>query len=165
VPTSTHWLSFIFALLALACAPVSAQADSGESQYEDVTPTACGDAPCERGSLAAPSGSDTPSSGTASNATDGDPAANGGQVDTDDGGETGSQKETRNLAGQKSGKDGSPKPQASGALSPVPSEEGDDDGSSPLVPILLAIAALAALSAGVLVYRHRHRLSAEAPSK
>lgn len=45
-----------------------------------------------------------------------------------------------------------------GSLEQVSSREGsDDDGSSPLLPILIAIALLAAVSVGVVVMRQRRR--------
>jgi cobalamin biosynthesis Mg chelatase CobN len=63
-----------------------------------------------------------------------------------------------------SGKNGTSGNQPIAVASGTPaSASTDDGGSSPLVPILIAVAVLAALSIGAVLYRMRRADGAEAP--
>jgi len=148
----------VLALLALACLPGLAQAESSAGlQYTDAPPTATdhnipthaksqanssktngGDSDADKGGAA---GSSDKGSGGGSSSKPGD-ASKG------DGGNGQEQGSRGKDSGGSSQKD-------STAGTPVSSTEEDDGGSSPLVAILIAIAVLAAISIGVLVMRQR----------
>jgi cobalamin biosynthesis Mg chelatase CobN len=143
------------ALFALSCFPAFAQAQtSAEVEYQDAPPTV----PGHTGGSA----KDNEPSATKANAGGG----SGGDSNSPGGGSAkgGSSDKTGNAAhdggrGDQQGSQGNRANEGSdgaqqGALSATTSEE-DDDGSSPLVPILIAIAVLAAISIGVVVMRQR----------
>jgi cobalamin biosynthesis Mg chelatase CobN len=153
----------VLALLALGCClPVLAQAeDSSGIQYSDAPPTVTG--------KKAPSGQEPPAS--SSQANDGGSAQSGGGSPGSPGGGSsagGSSSNSGDASGTAKGGDaaqqGSPGKGYDGAIGPGKAAEGGttassshgDGGSSPLVPILIAIAALAAISLGAVMYR-RHR--------
>jgi cobalamin biosynthesis Mg chelatase CobN len=155
----------VLALLALACLPVLAQADSSGIQYEDATPTAT-----THGSQI-PSGSG--GSPAHSSDTKGGGSASGGSSNSDSS-EAGSSQESESTAvggvpanGGNDGNDGKgqgnpgrgAKNEALSPAKPLGNAPGQDDGggSSPLVPILIAIAVLAAISVGVVAFRQRRR--------
>lgn len=142
-------------LLAFACLPASAAANSG-IQYEDAPPTVTGDKaprgqepPAGKSDAGGGSGSGggtatTGKGGTAKQAGGGD-ARQGGQAGSGATGDSGQ----GDAAGDGAGGD------EAEALAAAPASS-DDDGSSPLVPILIAIAVLAAISIGaVMIRRHR----------
>jgi len=153
----------VLALLALACFPMFAQAASGEvPTYEDAVPTVTGNkAPKDRKT---PNGS--------ANASDGDTKADGGSgaagSNSSGGSGSGSSSQSggtgkgdtaqQGSPGKDAGK-GSPGDAKPGAIVPSPTSS-EDDGSSPLLPILIAILVLAAISIAVVLIRQRRRREA-----
>jgi cobalamin biosynthesis Mg chelatase CobN len=155
----------VLAVLAIACFPGLAQAeDNSGIQYETDVPTVPShessnipsknksggtNAPSESESEA--SKSDTPSGG----------ATGGGGDDSGQGGGTPSGQS--NQAGGGDGQKTQNGSQNSGNINaaqplevePAAAETDSDGGSSPLVPILIAVALLAAISIGYFVYRQR----------
>jgi MYXO-CTERM domain-containing protein len=145
----------VLALLALACFPVFVQADSSQIQYEPARPSATGLPPADNQPPANSSGAGggTPgSSGSSSGGSSaGDPSSStGGAAATGSDGGTGQ----GSPGGVSQGKALDSAEQTGQAPAQTSS---DDDGSSPLVAILIAIAALAAISLGVLAMRARRQ--------
>lgn len=155
------------ALFAFAFYPMLAQADSGEIQYSDAPPTPTGDKalpkqePPARSSNSASNGgesapsnmsesTDTKSSDDSSSVDD---SASGSAGKGNDGGTGQSSREAKPQA--------SSGPDAQAPTQPVQAvaSDSDDEGSSPLVPILIAILALAAVSFGAMMVRHRRQRS------
>jgi cobalamin biosynthesis Mg chelatase CobN len=147
----------VLALLALGF-PVLAHADSSEKQYTDAPPTVPGGK--------APNHSEPPAN--KSTAHNGGRAANEGKGHSKDSHSS----EKGHLAGGGSpnpggGGNGGGQPGAqnggNGPSSSTPKTAGakpasqSDSSSSPLVPILIAIAVLAAISVGTVVIRQRRR--------
>lgn len=142
------------ALLAFCCLPALASASSAGYQYEDAPQTATGKPPSESNL----SGGSSSTSGIGSGAEDskaqesGSAGANGGRTGnpsskTDRSG-------TGNSTGEQRGKGENAADEASGV--PISgSAPGTDDGGSPLVPILILIAVLAAGSIAYLVAKRR----------
>jgi cobalamin biosynthesis Mg chelatase CobN len=151
------------ALLALACFPVLAQADSSGIQYSDAPPTVTGShkiptqsAPPAHsskadGGAAHGKGNGSGSSGKGSSAG-GSSSKSGGSPGTARGDGTGQQGSPGQGSGGKSNTHATP---AGSGAEPVLSKS--DGGSSPLVPILIAIAVLAAISIGAVMMRQRRR--------
>jgi cobalamin biosynthesis Mg chelatase CobN len=149
------------ALLALSFYPALAQAQSSAGlQYEDAPPTVPGHTGGSDANDKEPSAQKANTGGGGggggSNSTGGG-AAKGGSSDKagnavrDNGGHGDQQGSQGNRANEDSG--GAPQ----GAQVGVPASTSEDDGSSPLVPILIAIAVLAAISIGVVVMRRRRQ--------
>ncbi|HXQ89320.1 MAG TPA: hypothetical protein VN733_06730 [Solirubrobacterales bacterium] len=152
----------MLALLAFACFPVAAQAEATGPQYETDIPNVPqeesspskkkggsnngGTEDGEAGKSNAPTGQGSGGNGPSSGG-----GANNGQTSQGSDGGTGT-----GANGSKTAEDGvgGGKPLAT-TLSPASSES--DDGSSPLVPILIAIAVLAAISIGAFLYRQRRQ--------
>jgi cobalamin biosynthesis Mg chelatase CobN len=154
----------VLAVLAIACFPGLAQAeDNSGIQYETDVPTVPKDessnipsknksggtnAPSESESEA--SKSDTPSGGSTGGGDDsgqggGTPSGQSNQAGGGDGQKA--QNGSQNSAGNVN---------AAQPLDVAPAAETDSGGgSSPLVPILIAVAVLAALSIGYFIYRQR----------
>ena len=148
----------VLALLALACFPVLAHADSSGVQYSDIPPTATGgktstgqgsparssgasggaSAPSKTGSAASGSSTGSPSSTTGGVPSTGSDGGTG-QSSPDNGS---SGKTT--TPGQSDGRTGAP-------------AASQDDGSSPLIPILIAILVLAAISLAAVMIRQRRQ--------
>jgi cobalamin biosynthesis Mg chelatase CobN len=167
---SSFSLLSVLALLAFACFPIGASADSSAYEYENAIPSPTGG----HGNTATPGGSTggTAAAGgaagaAASNATGAGTASGDGAGKASAGkdGSTGGGKG----AGKRDGGNGSstsqPGGQASGSLSnasPLPGEVASSEsggGSSPLVPILIVIAILGAISVGVVMLRQRRQQS------
>jgi cobalamin biosynthesis Mg chelatase CobN len=175
------------ALLALSLTsalfvPALAQAGSATQQYTESPPSATGGNPTpgsngspstggsggassqNQGGSGAPSGSpaapvsgDSGTSGVEQGSTSGGTGESGsGQGGSGNGGVSGSGGSGTN---GKSGKSGN-QPIAITSGTPA-SASTDDGGSSPLVPILIAVAVLAALSIGAVLYRMRRANGAE----
>jgi len=161
-------LSSVLALLALACFPVLSQADSSGAQYSDPVPTAEGNSipnpnggaktsNAETGGSTAPAG---PSSGGSGGEYSGESPSSDSEGNTGDKAKNGG-------TGQGSPDKGSA-PQQNTQVQPADQTpapaSSSDGGSSPLVPILLAVLALAAISIGVVMIRaRRQRGSGNAP--
>lgn len=139
----------VLALLAFGSFPVLAHADSSGLQYQDAPPTVTGgtvnngDDPSAGSSGSGGSGG----SGGGSSA-DGSSQGSGGAAKNDGNG-SGKGSQGKNLKGSVGG--GQP---LANEAAPVPAGE-EDSGSSPLVPILIAIVVLAAISLGAVMYRRR----------
>ncbi len=157
----------VLALLAFGCFPILAHADSSGIQYSDAPPTATGNNTIPTRS--APSAHSPKATGsTAAPAADGSGhpgkrESSAGDSSTKSGDASGA------AGGGGTGQQGSPGQGATGgsngqhanstAAGGKPSSSQSDDGSSPLVPILIAVAALAAISIGVVMTRQRRRRS------
>lgn len=170
-----HSLLFlsVLALLALACFPVLAQADSSGIQYSDAPPTATGGHESTRQEPPAKSSTTPGGGGTAPSSTSGSGASgssgkgssqggasstsggqSGGAASTGSDGGTGQQSSPDK--GSPGAQNGSVQPEHQTAIKPASSQS--DGGSSPLIPILIAIFVLAALSlAAVLIRQRRQR--------
>lgn len=157
----------VLALLAMGYFPVLAHADSSGIQYSDAPPTATGghEIPSKsappahsskaNGGQAAQGGNSANPSGKGSSA--GGPSSKSGDTANGDG--TGQQGSPGQGSAGKSDKPGSP----AGGNGEATSSVTSDDGSSPLVPILIAIAVLAAISIGVVMMRQRRRRGSGVP--
>jgi len=171
-PASRRYLlvSSLLALLALALSPVAAMADSSGTQYEDALPSADGgkqnDPPAKsssNGGASAPTadsgsnGSDSSGSSSQSPSSEsgGAAAAKGGDGGTGQGSQETGQPGGGNQGTQDKGQASDPQPASQ--LTPATETSDDDGGSSPLVPILIAIAVLAAISVGAVVMRQRRQ--------
>jgi len=158
-------LMSVLALLALACFPVLAQAESSAGvQYQDAIPTAEGNNPPAHdkdrppAAKASGDGSPTANAGSDSNPNGGSsqegssPKAKGA-VRADDGG-TGQ----GSPAGGSNGADnGSAQPSGQAAAEGPSASQSSDDGSSALVPILIGVALLAAISVAAVMVRQRRQ--------
>ena len=153
---SAYWLLSVIALLGFACFPAFAEADSSSIQYEEALPTAKGTstipphspsahASTAGGGVSAPSQSEnqTPSAGG--------PTSAGAPVSKTDrrGAAHSRQKNGAGLAGANRARAPG---QPNGAI-----QTTSPGGSSPLVPILIAIAALAAISISAVMVRQRRQ--------
>jgi cobalamin biosynthesis Mg chelatase CobN len=161
--------------LALACFPVLAHAeDASGVQYSDAIPKAEGEnspvqhkrppvaKAADNGGAAAPTGmtdSDTsnePGDGSSesdSSSREGGAAPKGSDSGTGQGKPAGS-------ANHASG----PKVQHSGQIAATPSSQSSGSSSSPLVPILIAILVLAAISVAVVMIRQRRQGGSATPA-
>lgn len=161
-------LSSVLALLALACFPVFAQADSSGAQYSDPLPTA------EGNNIPNPNGgaktSTTPTGG--STAPTGPSSSGSGAGYSGEGASSGTGGKAGHSGNNGGTGQGSPdNASAAGGNTQVqPADQASapsssDGGSSPLVPILIAVLALAAISIGVVMLRaRRQRVSGNAPA-
>jgi cobalamin biosynthesis Mg chelatase CobN len=158
-------------LLAFACFPLLAQADSSEVQYSNPVPTATGSPPPTHHEPTATKSNDT--GGTATS-----PAGDKGSGS--DRTKVGSNKDSSPANGgspsgnaPKSGTgQGSPGNGSTGkkAVSPQQGTQAgkpasqSDGGSSPVAPILIGIMVLAGISLGIVMVRQRRRRQAGGPS-
>jgi cobalamin biosynthesis Mg chelatase CobN len=150
-------LSSVLALLALACVPVFAQAAS-VPQYEVAEPSATGG-----NEIPTRSKSNSPKrdGGTSETGAGGSNESSGaGTGSSDDGPSSGAGEKqgAGSGAGNGQGRGGD----ASGRkrITPLATQatsETDDGGSSPLVPILVAAAILAAISVGAVSWQRRRQ--------
>jgi hypothetical protein len=161
-------LSSVLALLALACFPIVAQADSSEVEYENALPKAEGNGPSHNEQIA--ESSDSPKNGGAEapantgsgesgegSYTEGAPSSEGGVANTGNDGGTGQGNPDKGSSPAKP----SVQPDTPIAESGTASDGG---GSSPLVPILIAVLALAAISIGAVMIRQRRQRDGSGPS-
>jgi cobalamin biosynthesis Mg chelatase CobN len=174
---SLFLLLSVSALLALALFPVLAQADSSGVQYSDAPPTATGKEPVhsEAGEPPAKS-SKSPNGGASAPSKNGSSESNsseGGSSagSTSSGSDGGSSGPTGTGGGNGAGQQGSPDNTSSGApangvqtsgqagAKPAATQSGDG-GSSPLIPILIAIAVLALISFGAMMIKQRRQRGA-----
>ena len=161
----------VLALLALGCFPVLAQADSSGIQYSDAPPTATGN-------HSIPTRSEPPAHSSKTNGGAAAPAVHHAG-DSSGGGssEGGSSTKSGNASGAAkdggTGQQGSPGQGSTGNSKGHPANSAggngesapsqSDDGSSPVVPILIAVAALAAISIGFVMMRQRRRRGSGVP--
>jgi hypothetical protein len=155
----------VLALLALACFPVLAQADSGTIEYDPSLPNDGGarqneniakssESPNSGGAEAPPSGGAGAGYGKqASPSSEGQGKANAGN---DGGTGQGSPDKGNNLPGETKVQPAAPTVRLDA--------DSSDDGSSPLVPILIAAAVLAAISIAALMIRRRRERDGSSPS-
>jgi hypothetical protein len=161
---STLSLLSVLALLALACFPVLAQADSGTIEYDPSLPSDGGAKQNENIAKSSESpktgGAEAPpSAGTGEGYAEQAPPSSEGQGSyANPGGGTsqGSPDKGNNPPGETKVQPAAPHAQSTPASS--------DDGSSPLVPILIAAALLAAISIAALVIRQRRQRDGSSPS-
>lgn len=154
-------------LLGFACFPVLAEADSSGIQYEESVPTATGKStiPSHSGPSAnastASSGTSAPSqSGSRSPGSGGSTSASGSPSRKSKSGTAHNRR--RNSAGLAANSPTRGPGQPAGSSM----QTSSTGGSSPLVPILIAIAALAAISiAAVTLRQRRHSPSSVASPK
>lgn len=151
--------------LAIACFPVLAQADSSELQYEPQIPSATGEHPATHHQQ--PSAKSSNSDGGASAPNPGSRSSNKGAVKegsstTGGGGKVNGGTGQRSQASSPKGNGNAPV-QPNNQASGLPVSHQSDGGSSPLVPILVLIAVLAAVSLGAVLYRQRRQRSGSQP--
>jgi type IV secretion system protein VirB6/type IV secretion system protein TrbL len=158
----------VLALLALACFPVLAQAadESSGVQYETAVPTATGHTTPPKGADGSPANSSSSGgapapTGSGSSNTSGSGSSSGGSSSASTNPSTGSGTGA-DQAGQGNGStaaNGHGAKQGAGGLSngQLVSPQAVKDDSSPLTPILIAIAALAAISIAAVVIRQRRQ--------
>ena len=156
----------VLALLALACFPVLAQADSGTIQYDPSLPSPGGGAkqneniakssesPKTGGAEAPPSG------GTSEGYVEQAPPSSEGQGHANTGAEGGPSQGSPDKGNNPPG--GTKVQPAAPHVQSTP--KASDDGSSPLVPILIAVAVLVAISIGALLIRQRRQRDGSSPS-
>jgi cobalamin biosynthesis Mg chelatase CobN len=154
----------VLALLALACFPVLAQA---EVQYEDEAPSvkvppkkvAHHSEPKAKSSDAEPGGPGGSGGSNGGSSTGGSSSGAGHNPSTGGGSGTG-----QGVSGNGPTGTGKGNPSNSGQPgSPTAKQEASDSSSSPLVPILIAIAVLAAISIGAVIYRQRRQDGDDGP--
>lgn len=171
----------VIALLALACFPVFAQAECVSSsciQYTESIPKAEGESPPPHKKH--PAVAKAANNGGAS-APDGKAGAKGSDEEMGESAEKESSKEggVAPVGNGNGGGTGQSNPggsanhgseaqvQHGGQKVGTPASHSSDSGSSPLVPILIGIAILAAISVGAVMYRQRRQRrgpTASAPS-
>ncbi len=145
------------ALLAFCCLPVLAQASSAGYEYQDAVPTPTG-APPSQSNL---SGGSKPTSGGASdahksNTSNGGSAAVGKNSSANGGGGSGSGNGNAQQGSQGKADKGAPNT-ADATLANQTEPGSGGGGSSPLVPILIAIVLLAGGSIGYVWMKRRRR--------
>jgi cobalamin biosynthesis Mg chelatase CobN len=141
----------VLALLAFGCFPVLAHADSSGLQYQDAPPTVTGGTVNDGND---PSAGSSGSSGSSGGGAEGGSAADGSSKGSSGAAKNGGNGSDKGSQGKDlEGSVGGGQPLGSEA---APAASGEDDGgSSPLVPILIAILVLAAVSIGAVMYRRR----------
>ncbi|HEX6602960.1 MAG TPA: hypothetical protein VF030_09995 [Solirubrobacterales bacterium] len=156
----------MLAVLAMACFPGLAAADNSGIQYgtDEPVPTVPDDKTNiptkDSGGTNSSNGSDADATG--SNAAGGAGSGGGNDASGTGGGTHTGQGNQATGGGDGQASNGS---KAAGdvgsaqklATSPSSSAQSSDDGSSPLVPILIAVAVLAAISIGAYYYRQRRQ--------
>jgi cobalamin biosynthesis Mg chelatase CobN len=174
-------LASVLALCASLSFPLLAQADSAGSQYEDAVIGPCGYSECTKKKhepTANPSntnggggGGTSPTEGGGSAGDQGSSGEGGSSTDSAGGvAATGNDGGTGQGSSQNDGGQAQNQPQGGAQSTPgelssgTTAQTADDDGSSPLVPILIAVAILAALSVGAVVMRQRRQRNDGAPS-
>ncbi|HEY8808826.1 MAG TPA: hypothetical protein VIM28_02290 [Solirubrobacterales bacterium] len=157
----------VLVLLAMCCAPVLAQAASAGYQYSDAPPTVTGGKPPSESNLSGGSNSTSgvgahPGNANKSSGAKSPGGANGSQAKSNGSGGGGNAAGQQGSLGNGSQKSPAETGKAKSTASPEPGSSGG--GSSPLVPILIAIVLLAGGSIGyVLMKRRRQRKSPGSP--
>ncbi|HEX5983353.1 MAG TPA: hypothetical protein VFY69_04025 [Solirubrobacterales bacterium] len=155
----------MLAVLAMACVPGLAQAENSELQYEpDVPVVPEHEKSKDRSDNSG--GSDDRSEPDAGTSGSGPTGGGSGGNDGSNSGGGANTGQSNQGAGGGDGKAATGDERAGGKLDgakPISSIDeaaapaSDDGGSSPLVPILIAIAVLAAISVGAFLYRQRRQ--------
>lgn len=154
--------SALVAVLVLAFALPAQAKDSSGIQYEDSLQSPCGEAACPGGSLSGSGSGSTDRSGNSGGSADEPsatpedeiPAAGGSAGGKDEGKNRDSSRKADDHPSKKADKDdGKSETSVAGG---APADDDDGSGDSPLVPILIAVAVLAAISVGWLLYRRRN---------
>lgn len=153
----------VLGLLACACFPIAAQAGT-VYEPEPTTipnepkpnhPKATNNPPDESSEAQS---SESPGTGESSGGTGGGSSGGGSSADTGNGGGTGQGNQGNGSQAGNGSQDGQNSPVKVEENKPVSTAPASsDDSSSPLVPILIAIAALAAISIGAVVIRQRRQ--------
>jgi cobalamin biosynthesis Mg chelatase CobN len=169
---SVFSLLSVLAVLASACFPVGASADSSGAEYTNEVPSVVGHhKPIVAGNgggnekaNASNKGGGYPSeggggSGSGGPSAGGDAGTGSGQGADEDKGGNGS----TNPQHENGGKDAAGNGDEQLALNQAGEVGEDNGGSSPLVPILIVIALLAAISIGVVVWQRRRSDSTVSP--
>lgn len=173
---SVFLLPSVLVVLAFACFPVGASADSAGIEYGNATPSPYGshhttptvgdEGEDDKAHASNKGGGDTPTDdgGTGSGGSpggssgDGDAGTGAGQVAGEDKAGNGS------TTPQHADKGGDAEGQlALETASPVSPESDDGGGSSPVVPILIVVALLAAISVGAVFWQRRRSDSVPSP--
>jgi cobalamin biosynthesis Mg chelatase CobN len=156
----------VLALLAFALLPALARADSSGAQYSDAPPTVTGakvpknhEPPAKTSTADNGGGSSKQNTGGSDKSHSSENGSQGASSPGSGGGPGSSGGGGAEPGGQgKPGGQGSVPPGSSTGSSFTPaSTKSAGGGSSPLVPILIAIAALAAISLGVVTWQRRRR--------
>jgi cobalamin biosynthesis Mg chelatase CobN len=164
-------LPLVLALLAMACFPVISQADSIGTQYETAVPTVEGhksspthssnpsaETSNKSGSATSPSDSEeAESEGSGAGSSGGSSSGGGGATAGDGRGSQPSQASAGNGKPQSGGSGSVTKSEALPLKNSSDESSDSGGGSSPLVPILIVVALLAAISIGAVVYRQRRQ--------
>jgi cobalamin biosynthesis Mg chelatase CobN len=161
---SSFVLLSVLALLAFALFPVAASADSSGAEYENAVPTPYGSTHKAPTVVGGGEEDDKAHASNQSGGTGGTGPGSGG--DSSDGGNAGTPagqgpgehkggNGSTNTQHQNGGKDAGEKQVSNLQEVPASSADSDDGGSSPIVPILIVIALLAAISVGVVVWQRR----------
>jgi cobalamin biosynthesis Mg chelatase CobN len=142
------------ALLAFACFPVLAHA--GVPNYTDAPPDPTGDVEIQERSEPPAHSSNTGGGGSGSVTGEGSGKRDGSGAGSADGrssgpGAGGASDGGKGQGGQANGSGNGQEAPVAGAATAATS----DEGASPLIPILIAIAVLAAISVGVVLMRQR----------
>lgn len=168
-PGRLFLLASVLALLASACFVAPAYADSSGVQYSDAPPTAYGDKeptdrePPAKSSAASDGGASAPRSGDA-----GQQASSGGGQAEDSSAQmgaaagTGSDGGTGQQGSRDNGSTGNREARSGETVgqSVQSASSEDDGGSSPLIPIVIGILALAGVSLATVMIRQRRRQDA-----
>ncbi len=157
LPSSGSFLRFlsVLALLALACFPVLAHADSSGVQYENAVPTVTG-----KHHSGTPATSSAVANGGASKPSR---TGSGGAGSSSGGSSSGKSNTAGGKGGTGQSSPGNAQQLGTPAGEPVPISHGSG-GASPLVPILIAILVLAAISIGAVMIRQRRQRGASGAS-
>jgi hypothetical protein len=154
----------VLALLALACFPVLAQADSGTIEYDPSLPS---DGGAKQNENIAKSSESPPTGGAEAPAGAGTGEGYAEQAPPSSEGQGNANTGTGGGTSQGSPDKGNNPPTGTKVQPAAPTVMPDaaaDDGSSPLVPILIGAAVLAAISIAALMIRQRRQRDGSSPS-
>jgi cobalamin biosynthesis Mg chelatase CobN len=161
---SVFSLLSVLAVLAFALFPVSASADSSGYEYENAVPSPTGEAhkaPLvgggdeeDKNAHASENGGATGGTGPGSGG-DSSEGGNGSTPVGQDSGENKGGNGSTNTQHVGDGKDAGGQAEKLTAVPDSTQTSGDDGGSSPIVPILIVVALLAAISVGVVYWQRR----------
>jgi cobalamin biosynthesis Mg chelatase CobN len=159
-------LSSVLALLALACFPVLAQAGSGTIEYDPSLP---GDGGAKQNEDIAKSSESPPSGGAEAPPSTGSSESYPEEVPSSESEEGAATTGNGGGTGQGNPDKGNNPPaeakvQPGAPIAESASDSSDDGGSSPLVPILIAIVVLAAISIAAVMIRQRRQRDGSSPS-